>query len=362
MAQLEDTTPTAEELSALKEKMGYTPEEVALLTPEERAELMADDGALAPVVEGEEAEPVETKKTARGDADLVDDTGMPHAEAPEVKKPEAKAAADAVTPEAKEAAEAAAAAKDAEAKAAAEAEGKKEGEEATTEDTGRRDRPLRIPLEADRDFDAEMAAVDAKTAKLMKEWGDGDITNEEYAQRDAALRRESNAIIREQAEASVSAKINQQAAADMWQTQQDEFLEENPGYAPPEKGKVNARFSALNEYVKTLARDPVNEHKSGRWHLNEAKRLVEAEFGPVGGKPAAKDAPKPAEAPKPPERKKPDLKAVPTTLAHVPSASDPDTGGSEFDHIDNLEGIEQERAIARLSPERLDAYLRRDAA
>jgi hypothetical protein len=51
-----------------------------------------------------------------------------------------------------------------------------------------------------------------------------------------------------------------------------------------------------------------------------------------------------------------DRSALPPTLAGVPAAADASVG-SEFAHLDGLEGTALEKALARMTPDQQERYL-----
>jgi len=58
--------------------------------------------------------------------------------------------------------------------------------------------------------------------------------------------------------------------------------------------------------------------------------------------------------------RRPDLRSVPPSLSAVPNAGadDPSTGESEFAYLEKLSGLELEAELARMSPSKVDRYLR----
>jgi len=350
MAKLEDTTPTAEELSGLAEKFGYTPEEVDVLTPTERAEMLAEGeegttAAGAPNAapgEGvlEDADELEN----RGYANRETDARMPHAREAEPKAAEAAPAkvdspAAKVDEPAKPAADPAAAAAAEPAPAAAAAE-------ATTDEDGEDPFVVKLAVPATRDYKAELEAVATEFEK-------GDITTVEHTTRVAE-------IAKAQAHADFVTDFNAQAETQGWERQQRVFLGQHKEY----DFKTNpVRFSALDGALKAIGR---TEPTLGNWAaLQKAHSMVEKELGAAKAPapaPAVDPAPAADPKPKPAARAKPDLSLVPQTLANVPSAADHEDGGDKFAFIDKLNGLDQERAIANLSERELDQYLQRASA
>lgn len=349
MAKLEDTTPTAEELQVLGEKLGYSAEDVAVLTPEERRELMAEDEGAGDAGEGKPATRVGEEAVTedaddlegRGYARAETDPEMPHARQRATPTEEEQATARAAQ-EATAAATTEAARKAAEGKPA---EVTEPTEASDNDEDAERPFVVRMPVPKARNYDAELEAV-------AKKFEDGEITTADHT-------RQVAEISRAQAHAEFVAGYNENAESQGWERQQQFFLSRHPEYNY-EKNPV--RFGALDAALKALGR---TEPNIDNWTaLKKAHAMVEKELGKaptaeasaVLAKPAAEA--KPAAAPR-----KPDLRAVPKTLAHVPAAAEIATEGNDrFAMIDKLDGLEQEAAIAQLSDRELDEYLRRTAA
>jgi hypothetical protein len=116
--------------------------------------------------------------------------------------------------------------------------------------------------------------------------------------------------------------------------------------------------------VRELAADQKNAHRTGRWFLEEAHKVVLAEVEAAaqalgfergkGGKPLTADA-KIRDAI---NKRKPGATGA-KSLATLPMA-DQDTGHSdgEFSHLDALDGDDLEVAVARMSPEQQERWAR----
>lgn len=194
-----------------------------------------------------------------------------------------------------------------------------------------------------------------KIAALDQKFEDGDIKLKDYNQ-------ERDELVRAQTKAEISAEQNEQVEKQLWQREISDFIDDNQEY----KGKM--RHAALDIAVKDLAGKPENADKSGRWFLREAHKMVQAELGGAGKPDPKVEDPKPndkaddkdkganANKDKPASRK-PDLSLVPNTLSNVPAADSSEAAGGEFAYLDKLEGIELERALARLPKEKQDRYL-----
>lgn len=144
----------------------------------------------------------------------------------------------------------------------------------------------------------------------------------------------------------------QAQANDNWFKEVNRFLssEDNKDYGP-EGNPV--KFAALDGEVRRLGGNGENGGLTARQILNKAKENVEKAFG--GGKqddpPPKKDdepAPKPA-AQRPTE---PNLGDVPAAEVDNPRANT-----SEFANLDKLGGADLETAIEKMSPEQQERYL-----
>lgn len=192
--------------------------------------------------------------------------------------------------------------------------------------------------------DAIKALNDEKTIKLQ-EMMDGVITAKEYSDYEAGYLANRDAA---------AADRNDRMA---WFREVNEFqnkvLKES-GINYSTDTKMNAAF---DRWIKQLAMDPDNAQKDGSWFLSEAHEMVKTQYR-IADTAAPKKAPA-AEAPKTRAGKAPNTSNLPPTLARLPAASEADTGDEgEFAHIERLSGIERERALARMTPEQEDRYLR----
>lgn len=195
------------------------------------------------------------------------------------------------------------------------------------------------------DFDNKIA--DFKTAKsdLRAQLNNGDIDLDTYETKKDEIAEQETALKIQQANAINALQQNEFAAKQRWEWEQDQFF----------KAKANTIYSddiisaALNAAVKKLANDPKYAQKDGMFFLNEADKIVRHRFG-LSKDGTGKEAPS----------RRPDLSKIPKTLGDLPNAAVDDTNDGEFAHLDKLEGMDLERAIAKISesPEKLERYLR----
>ena len=191
---------------------------------------------------------------------------------------------------------------------------------------------------------ATLADIAAKKAELRTKLNDGDLALDEYTEQYDALAKDERAAERDLWMAEQREVLENQK----WEWQQQQFL--GAAHNAIYKDKYLVNF--LSETIKDLAKDPKNaadKKKDGNWYLAEADKIIRERFGMAAA---------PAETPKGQKGKGKGRVQPPPTLAGMPSADQPDVeGGDEFAHIDRLEGFEGEAALAKLSPEQAERYL-----
>lgn len=212
-------------------------------------------------------------------------------------------------------------------------EAEDEGVSASAEDDD--ERPAFVPQ-----YHAEpVADYENKIAALDKQFEEGEIEPAEY-------NKSRDSMVRAQIKAEISAEQNAQIEAQLWQREIADFMDDHKEY---QTSKL--RHAALDVAVKDLAANEANNDKPGRWFLREAHKLVQAEFGGQQKAEGKNEGDKQEGKPR-----KPDLSVVPKTLGSVPSADKGDAAG-EFDHLEKLNDIDLERALARMSPEQNSRYM-----
>jgi hypothetical protein len=306
-----------------------TDEELNGLSDEERAAIQDTEGS-------DEAANLEA---VIGDDD--DDDAAAQAEAEAAAKAQAEAEA-----EAKEAAGG-----EGEDAAAAEAAAAAAGDEgaAGDDDDMAGDLVTELAVVPVENYDEKMAAFKEQKAELRKKLDDGDLDLTQYEeQKDAIVQQETELLIKQNAAIS-AAQQNQHMAIRQWEREQKHFFskEENKIYEDKYIG------AALNQAVKDLANDPKHADKPGLFFLQEADRIIREKFG----KPAPAKINKDEGKGKDKGGRKPDLSGVPKTLGGIPAAETTDTA-AEFAHLEGLNGIELEAALARMPKEQADRYLR----
>jgi len=152
--------------------------------------------------------------------------------------------------------------------------------------------------------------------------------------------------------AEIAREMGAQTAEQEWNFTVTNFMrkvkrDEGIDYATDE-----AKGSDLDAFVRALANNPANADKDYEWFLSEAHKRIKVLHGVVATK---KEEP----APKAVTTRKPPTDKLPATLAQVPGGDGPgDISGDEFSELDALDGLEYERALASMSKEKRDRYLK----
>lgn len=380
---------------ATKKDGGFTEAELAGLSETERAALEGDDDdkdGLTAIAGDDDDDAVgdAAKAAAAAAKTKADEEARAKAEAAEKVKAEAEAKAKreaelaamseeertkaAAADKAKTDAEAKAKA-DADAKAKADAEAAAKKAEGGDEDDAV-DEPF-VPLYTaakPENYDGQMAEFDKKDAADLAEFKAEKIELDEFLTRQKVTAN-ARSVLREQAvKAEIAQESRDQMAVQQWQWEIRRFIRatakhEGIDYRADENKALNAE---LDSQVKALGANKANENKSGEWFLQEAHRRV-CEIHKIGkAKPAAEDksaaaqaaakAKADAEAKAKAERaaKAADNRSkLGKDLGALPTAGAEDVAGEgEFAHLDGLNGLELENAIARLKPDEAERYAR----
>lgn len=307
---------------------GVSEEELAALLPEERKALLdGEDGE-----DGEENEPAADEaedeekddegETADKDEEAGDEEGEEDADEDDAPP------ADDDEPAAKEAAPAA----------------QSRPEDEDDDD----DQPIVGRFVEDEEWKkASDELVDRFEAK------DSEMTLREFTAAQARLQQEA---------------IERSVQSQVWTRDCRRFFRENEAFR---EEKNPGLYGMFNETVKRVAGDAANANKSGKWLLNEAKRVVSAEIEALtgksitapkdDGKPAAKAAAK--DEGKRPRAKAPDRTKAPKTLGSLPEAEPGEASGedadwmAQLDRLGDRDPMKYERALAALPEHKRLAYL-----
>ncbi len=219
----------------------------------------------------------------------------------------------------------------------------------TADDPIREPEPFipRYQAELPADFEAQLAAIGERKKALRTQYQDGNLELDDYEDARDGIESEALALREAHLKATLASEQAQQTATQRWQWEQERFFTQ----------KANAVYradpilgSAFDAAVKGLARDPAHEGKPMSWFLDEADRVTRERMRSVVGAPET-----PTKTPSAPIKTRP---AIPPNLGDLPSADLPETGGDEWAHLDRLQGMDIEAALAKLSPAEQERYLR----
>lgn len=229
--------------------------------------------------------------------------------------------------------------------------------------------PATIQPVSPADADEQRTALRAEKATALQQLLDGEIDQEAYQEVESRVQDKLDDLARA-------------AAVDMARTQmqQDAMMQEygqHLGAAQKElkaagidlSGEAGAQFDRA---IRLFAQDAIDRGltdaagnmAASRDALAEAQALMLRRFGKsAAAAPSAPAAAPAAGAPSAPPAasgtRKPaavDRSTLPPTLAGVPAAADASVG-SEFAHLDGLEGTALEKALARMTPDQQERYL-----
>lgn len=211
---------------------------------------------------------------------------------------------------------------------------------------------------------ADLGEIDKAIAQLQQaredleqayESGDSELT---YAEHRAKLREVNDNLLALNAEKAKAAAIQEMNAAyrqEWWQREIRSFKREaaKEGVDYDADPKLEA---AWDKAVRFLGSDPDNAEQDAAWFLKEAHEMVKARFklGAPAVPPAAQRLSKVDEAL---AQRRANAKPPAKTLANLPQAGIETEGQTEFSYLENLSGLQLERALAKMSPEQQDRYL-----
>lgn len=317
---------------------------LANLTDEERAAITGDEfspeeiAALQGVAGGADATTEEEEDGADdGETDeVLDADGKPVVD--DKAKTSEQADADAA---------AAAAASEAEAADATKGKASVAGEDV---DTG----AARVVYDAKlpENYTEKLADLKTQEDELRTKFKAGEIEFDDFESQRDALVAERDTLNRQATKAELLEDINKQNAASEDQRFEQTFIKSK------QADKVDYTQEKNQKLFNTMLDEAIaeNEGKSKQWLWEEAHKGVLRARG-LTVVAAASGASAPVAAAKPATTsRKPPVEAAPKTLAQVPGGDGPGDMGSEFAHLDSLDGDDLESAIAKMTPAQREKY------
>lgn len=218
--------------------------------------------------------------------------------------------------------------------------------------SGRPDAPDTAAINAK---EGEIAKLKADRKKLLSDWQDGEIDDETYNTRldeiETGIETSARDLGKLQAQADDVSK--------QWYGAVERHLK-----AYPEIAQNNAFLAAIDAQQQALSQQPAFASKSYDELLKAAHGIVAANAESLGipGFPQlktnAKPAPKPDPKPDPKAKQNKGLSETPQTLRDTPAAAATNPDETEFAALDDLGPMEREAAIAAMTPQKREEYMR----
>lgn len=325
---------------------GVSEQELAGLSPEERAALAGDEEDKSVLKEVAD-------ETAGDDADEGGDEDQDDA-GDDVESDDADDDADDAGEE--------------------EDEGGEVGKAATPVPAGDDDEPFipRYMAPAVEQYNEQVRALDAQRTEVIAQFKAGTIEPDAMDEKLREIESQRRDLDQRKLKADIAAEQHEQTAQQQWQWEVKRFLRnaaaegvdyrvdaaqaaldaarkgaDQAAITSAETALRSARMlnAALDAEVKALGSDERYRDKPSEWFLEEAHRTIRERFNlgrPAGDKPDGQRRP---------AGRKPDLRSVPKTLGDIPGAGtdDSSTGDDGFSHLDKLSGMDLESAVARMS-------------
>lgn len=202
------------------------------------------------------------------------------------------------------------------------------------------------------DAEAKLTDIAKQKDALATKFDDGEMTAKEYQTQLGALDKQEREIELAVHKAQIASDLNAQQA-------RNAFLREVQDFTSGTLYKESPlAWSALDAAVKKVGSDPANANLNGRQILEKAHaevlkdKVLATAF-------AQHKAPAKDDQGKHPAKKQVDL---PPNLGRMPAAEPEDTSGDRFASLDRMQRtnpLEYEKAVGKLSPADLEAYLSR---
>jgi hypothetical protein len=212
-------------------------------------------------------------------------------------------------------------------------------------------------------IDGRISEVDAELDALESKLDEGDLQLSEFMRESRRLNNERQELVADRREQEILQNTNAALYETDWNTSVANFMGDNSQFQNP------IMMGALEAALKELYAEPDNVGSSHHWYLETAKRAVMEQITPQQA--TAENPPDNEDTPQQQRRKQlasqqgkraqqaaKDRQNVPANLANVPASEDNPGDDDEFSHLDRLEGVELEQALAKMSDAQVDRYLR----
>ncbi|OOY20880.1 hypothetical protein BMI86_10260 [Thioclava sp. DLFJ5-1] len=219
------------------------------------------------------------------------------------------------------------------------------------------------------DFEGLKSAVEAsrkELSDLREAYEDGDLTDEEYAEKEEELHDKIADARLAVKESERDTQRAQESYAEAWYAKVDAFTRANNAFASQEPIAQLGNRSAIevfDEALKEINKHPGYANMSMDQRIQMGARIANAFVLQETGKGLTGKPAKPAKADKKAtaedrvrqQGKRPD---APSTLGDVPTASDTTASNGLFEAADRATGLDGEAAYASMTPQQREAWLR----
>ena len=239
-------------------------------------------------------------------------------------------------------------------------------EEGAADDDADAPAPAAMQPVSPADADEQRKTLRAEKATALQQLLDGEIDQEAYQEVESRVQDKLDDLARAAAVDMARSKMQQDAMMQEYGQHLGAAQKELKAAGIDLSGEAGAQFDRA---IRLFAQDAIDRGltdaagnmAASRDALAEAQALMLRRFGKASAAAPAAAAPSsaPAAAPAAPATRKPaaaDRSTLPPTLAGVPAAADASVG-SEFAHLDGLEGTALEKALARMTPDQQERYL-----
>lgn len=222
-------------------------------------------------------------------------------------------------------------------------------DQAALEAVASEDAPARPTYESPeaRDFDTERKTLRASKNDIQKQWNDGELSDEEYAAKVAAVDDQLDALLVAKTQAETIENLNRQAVIQT-QMQVLDAIRTSSKKANELDYSDAKVATAYDKMLGAVMADPDNGGKT----FAELAQLAHDALCTTRGVKRAAPAADPNNS-----RPRREAPVIPTTLRGLPNASVSNTGGSRIDAISKLTGPAYQEAFSKLSPAEKAALL-----
>ena len=219
----------------------------------------------------------------------------------------------------------------------------KDGESEDKLDDPIKPTPL-FKAELPADIEAKRTALDTQEDDLVKKFDEGDITFAEYNKELRSLNRERADLDRAELKAELAQEAQQSQVEQTWQTTANTFVAEHPLIS-----KNETTWSSFDAIVRRVTAETMQKGgQPSRRDLEKAYKQWTEDLG-IADAGIQKSQPK---------HKKQNV--VPPNLGKVPAATANDTDDGKFAHLDRLaesDPLAFEAALAKMSDAQRDEYM-----